>query len=50
MEFRERVEKIYSSENEQRGALRNELERLMELNRRITTETTNLTNALKCIT
>ena len=37
----------YSSENEQRGALRNELERLMELNRRITTETTNLTNALK---
>ena len=47
VEFRERVEKIYSSENEQRGALRNELERLMELNRRITTETTNLTNALK---
>ena len=42
VEFRERVEKIYSSENEQRGALRNELERLMELNRRITTETTNL--------
>ena len=36
VEFRERVEKIYSSENEQR-----------ELNRRITTETTNLTNALK---
>ena len=28
VEFRERVEKIYSSENEQRGALRNELERL----------------------
>lgn len=27
--------------------MRNELERLMELNRRITTETTNLTNALK---
>ena len=46
-EFRERVERIYSSENEQRGALRNELENLMELNRRITTETTNLTNALK---
>lgn len=46
-EFRERVEKIYSTENEQRGALRNELERLMELNRRITAETTNLTNALK---
>ncbi len=46
-EFRERVEKIHSQENEQRGALRNELERLMELNRRITTETTNLTNALR---
>ncbi|MEG0789346.1 MAG: DNA recombination protein RmuC [Alistipes sp.] len=46
-EFRERVEKIYSTENEQRGALHNELKNLMELNRRITTETTNLTNALK---
>ncbi|MFI3323637.1 MAG: DNA recombination protein RmuC [Rikenellaceae bacterium] len=46
-EFRERVEKIYSVENEQRGALSNELRNLMELNRRITTETTNLTNALK---
>lgn len=46
-EFRERVERIYSYENEQRGALKNELRNLMELNRRITTETTNLTNALK---
>ncbi len=46
-EFRERVEKIYSTENEQRGALHNELKNLMELNRRITAETTNLTNALK---
>ncbi|MDE6779790.1 MAG: DNA recombination protein RmuC [Alistipes sp.] len=46
-EFRERVERIYSSENEQRGALHNELKNLMELNRRITAETTNLTNALK---
>ncbi|MFI3316790.1 MAG: DNA recombination protein RmuC [Rikenellaceae bacterium] len=46
-EFRQRVEKIYSSENEQRGALHNELRNLMELNRKITTETTNLTNALK---
>ncbi|MFR9620019.1 MAG: DNA recombination protein RmuC [Rikenellaceae bacterium] len=45
--FKERMETIYSFENEQRGALRNELERLMELNRRITTETTNLTNALR---
>ena len=46
-EFRERVERIYSHENEERGALHNELKNLMELNRRITTETTNLTNALK---
>ena len=46
-EFRERVERIYSAENEQHGALRNELRNLMELNRRITAETTNLTNALR---
>ncbi len=46
-EFRQRVENIYSVENEQRGALHNELRNLMELNRKITTETTNLTNALK---
>ncbi|MFI3302687.1 MAG: DNA recombination protein RmuC [Rikenellaceae bacterium] len=46
-EFRTRVEAIYSTESEQRGALRNELKNLMELNRRITAETTNLTNALK---
>ncbi len=46
-EFRERVERIYSFENEQRGALKNELQNLMELNRRITAETTNLTNALR---
>ncbi|MBO5875891.1 MAG: DNA recombination protein RmuC [Alistipes sp.] len=46
-DFRERVERIYSSENEQRGALRNELENLMKLNARITAETANLTQALK---
>lgn len=46
-EFRDRVERIYSHENEQRGELKNELKNLMELNRRITTETTNLTNALR---
>lgn len=45
--FRDRVEKIYSFENEQRGSLRGELNRLMELNRRITDETANLTKALK---
>lgn len=46
-EFRERVEKIYTDGNQQQGALRNELKTLTELNHRITTETTNLTQALK---
>jgi len=46
-EFRERVEKIYSDGNQQQGALRNELKTLIELNNRITTETKNLTQALK---
>ena len=46
-EFRERVERIYSHQTEQSGELKNELKRLMELNVQITTETTNLTNALK---
>ena len=46
-EFRERVESIYSRQTEQSGELKNELKRLMELNAQITTETTNLTNALK---
>lgn len=46
-DFRERVERIYASENEERGALKNELRNLMELNRRITAETANLTDALK---
>lgn len=45
--FRDRVEKIYSFENEQRGTLRGELNKLFELNRRITDETANLTRALK---
>ena len=46
-DFRRRVEEIYSKQNEQRGELKNELQQLMDLNRRITDETTNLTNALK---
>lgn len=46
-DFRERVEKIHATEAEQHGALKNELKHLMELNHRITTETTNLTRALK---
>lgn len=46
-DFRERVEKIYSEENVQRGALQNEIKNLQDLNRRITEETNSLTNALK---
>lgn len=46
-DFRERVENIYSAQNEQSGALKNELKTLMELNQHITAETKNLTRALK---
>ncbi len=46
-EFRRRVEEIYSAENESRGAMKNELGKLMELNRRITEQTDNLTTALR---
>lgn len=46
-EFRERVERIHTAETEQHGALHNELKNLMELNRRITEETTHLTDALR---
>lgn len=47
IDFRTRMEGIFSHQTEQSGALKNELKRLMELNAQITTETTNLTNALK---
>ncbi len=46
-DFRKRVEEIYTAQTSQRGELKAELKNLMELNQRITTETTNLTNALK---
>ena len=46
-EFRKRVEEIYTTQTTQRGELKNELQRLMELNRTISTEAQNLTNALK---
>lgn len=46
-DFKRRIEEIYSVENENRGALKTELKNLLELNRRITEETTNLTAALK---
>lgn len=46
-EFRERVERIYAHENEQRGALKNELDNLMKLNQMMTSSAANLTDALK---
>ena len=46
-EFRERVERIYAAENEQRGALKNELDNLVKLNQQMTSSATNLTDALK---
>lgn len=47
VDFKSRVEEIYSKENENRGALKAELRNLMELNKRITEETNNLTTALR---
>lgn len=46
-EFRERVERIYAHENEQRGALKNELDNLIKLNQQMTLSAANLTDALK---
>ena len=46
-EFRERVERIYAHENEERGALKNELDNLLKLNQQMTTSAATLTDALK---
>lgn len=46
-DFKERVERIYADENSQRGELKSQIKSLLEMNLRITAETTNLTNALK---
>ena len=46
-EFRKRVEEIHTTQTSQRGELKAELNRLMELNRTISTEARNLTDALK---
>ncbi len=46
-DFRKRVEEIYTTQTSQRGELKAELNRLMELNRHISTEAQNLTQALK---
>lgn len=45
--FRQKVEDVYVKEAESRSALQNELKLLKELNQKMTTEATNLTNALK---
>ncbi len=46
-EFRKRVEEIHTTQTSQRGELKNELQRLQELNRTISADAQNLTNALK---
>lgn len=46
-DFEKRVEETYSIERSERGVLRGELTKLMELNKVMSTETQNLTKALK---
>ena len=46
-EFRERVDKYYSNETEQRGALKGSIEQLLELNQQLSKGAENLTQALR---
>jgi DNA recombination protein RmuC len=46
-DFRKRVDHVYTSESNDRQALRSEIKSLQELNRQITEEASNLTRALK---
>jgi DNA recombination protein RmuC len=46
-EFEKKVEESYSTERSERGSLRGELSKLIELNLKMTSETENLTRALK---
>ncbi len=46
-DFEKRVEDTYSNERMERGTLKGELNKLMELNLRMSSETENLTKALK---
>lgn len=46
-DFEKKVEDTYGVERSERGALRGELSKLMELNRLMSSETANLTKALK---
>lgn len=47
VDFRKRVEEIYSTQTSQRGELKAELRQLMELNRTISVDAQNLANALR---
>jgi DNA recombination protein RmuC len=46
-DFEKKVEETYSTERAERGSLRGELSKLMELNMRMSSEAQNLTKALK---
>lgn len=46
-EFQGRVEETYDKESKQRFSLQNEIEKLVELNTRMSADAVNLTNALK---
>ncbi len=45
--FEEKVEKVYKSESDERNVLKGELAKLMELNKQVSNEAHNLTQALK---
>ncbi len=46
-DFRERIDEIHSTEQKERGSLRQQLQQLQELNQRLNVEAHNLTLALK---
>ena len=45
--FEEKVEKVYKAESDERNVLKGEIAKLMDLNKLISTEASNLTKALK---
>ena len=46
-EFQRRIERNYETEGKERHSLRSEVQKLMEMNHRLSAEASNLTNALK---
>ncbi|MBS1531621.1 MAG: DNA recombination protein RmuC [Bacteroidetes bacterium] len=48
--FEEKVEKVYKAESDERNVLKGEITKLMELNKQISEEASNLTKALKADT